>query len=227
MRTALLELFQWGLWKMVTLAMARHLTRTVNVFLRSTDVLDAEHSEVRARADALAAGATDPAVIAERCFTWVRDAIAHSRDHRLQPVTCAASDVLRVGSGYCYAKSHLLAALLRANGVPAGLGYQRLSRDDDGAPYCLHGLVVVDLPGVGWYRIDPRGNRAGIDARFEPPVEHLAFVPRLPGEMDLPGVYADPLPVVVDTLRSCATADEVFERLPDVEPGRLPRPTIA
>jgi len=38
----------------------------------------------------------------------------------MNPVTCKASDVLIYGTGYCYAKSHLLAALLRANAIPAG-----------------------------------------------------------------------------------------------------------
>lgn len=61
---------------------------------------------------------------------FVRDQIRHSADYRPNPVTCKASEVLRHGTGYCYAKSHLLAALLRANGVPAGLCYQRLSVGD-------------------------------------------------------------------------------------------------
>ncbi len=118
-------------------------------------------------------------------------------------------------SGYCYAKSHLLAALLRANGIPAGLCYQRLSRDGQGAPYALHGLNATRLPGFGWYRIDPRGNRKGVNAQFAPPVEHLAFAVSLPGEADLPEIFADPLPVVVEALRTHKTTDALWENLPD------------
>lgn len=132
------------------------------------------------------------------------------------PLTCAASEVLQEGSGYCYAKSHLLAALLRANGLPAGLCYQRLSQDDEGRRFCLHGFNAVLLPGVGWYRADPRGNRAGIDAQFVPPVEQLAFSAELAGEADLPEVWADPLPVVVETLRAHTRADVLGEHLPDL-----------
>ena len=59
------------------------------------------------------------------------------------------SSVLMHKTGYCYAKSHLLAALLRSNGLPAGLCYQRLSVDDDGAPYSLHGLNADFLKNHG------------------------------------------------------------------------------
>ncbi|MCC7177464.1 MAG: transglutaminase family protein [Acidobacteria bacterium] len=185
-------------------------------YLRSTDIIDWKYPAVMALASQLRAGASDPVAIARRAFEWVRDEIKHSVDHGLSPVTCTASEVLSVGSGYCYAKSHLLAALLRANGIAAGLCYQRLAGDDTGGWFCLHGLNAVLLPGIGWYRVDARGNREGNDAQFSPPVEHLAFEPGLPGEADLPEIWADPLPVVVETLRSCATAQEVGERLPDV-----------
>ncbi|SHI16263.1 transglutaminase-like domain-containing protein [Desulfofustis glycolicus] len=187
-------------------------------FLAATKIIDWDHPDVLSRARALAEGANSVEISAKRCFEWVRDEIKHSRDYQLQVVTCAASDVLHVGSGYCYAKSHLLAALLRANGIPAGLCYQRLSRDDNGPPFCLHGLNAVLLPGVGWYRIDARGNRAGINAQFVSPVEQLAFPIRLLGEADFPKIWAEPLPVVVDALQSRATADTLWAHLPDVEP---------
>ena len=176
-------------------------------FLKSTDVIDWQDPAVLAHARDLARGLADPMAVAKRCFEWVRDEVKHSHDFGLRPVTCSASEVLREGSGYCYAKSHLLAALLRANGLPTGLCYQRLSRDDNGAPYSLHGLNAVLLPGVGWYRVDPRGNRTGIDAQFGPPIEQLAFPIRLPGEADLPEIWPDPLAIVVDALRAHVSAD--------------------
>jgi transglutaminase-like putative cysteine protease len=185
-------------------------------FLRASDVIDWAHPLVLARAAALRDGLSDPAAMARRCFEWVRDQIKHSHDFGLQPVTCSASDVLQQGSGYCYAKSHLLGALMRANGIPAGFCYQRLSRDDNGAPYSLHGLNAVLLPGTGWYRIDPRGNKPGVDAQFTPPTEQLAFPIRLAGEADLPEIWPDPLPIVVNALRSHARADVLFDHLPDL-----------
>lgn len=120
------------------------------------------------------------------------------------------------GCGYCYAKSHLLAALLRANGIAAALCYQRLSVDDTGPPYSLHGLNAVWLTDVGWYRIDARGNKAGVDAQFGPPQERLAFNLRQPAERDLPGRYVTPLPVVVESLTRYNTAAELAQQLPDL-----------
>ena len=186
-------------------------------FLESTDVIDWRHQDVLARAQILRQGSSDPVETARRSFEWVRDEIKHSADYCLTPVTCSASEVLRHGSGYCYAKSHLLAALLRANGLPAGFCYQRLSLNNGGGPYCLHGLNAVWLPAMGWYRIDSRGNRADINAQFTPPVEQLAFSPNAAGEADLPEIWADPLPVVVNALRAHVTTDTLSRNLPDVE----------
>ena len=186
-------------------------------FLVSTDIIDWRHPNVSARAWRLRAESNDPLVIAQRCFEWVRDEIKHTADYGLKAVTCAASEVIAEGSGYCYAKSHLLAALLRANGVPAGLCYQRLGFDDEGSRFCLHGLNAVHLPGIGWYRIDPRGNKPGVDAQFAPPAERLAFRPTAPGEADVPGIFVDPLSVVVEALRAHSDADLLAQALPDVK----------
>jgi transglutaminase-like putative cysteine protease len=182
--------------------------------LRSTEIIDWQTPNVRNLAQQLAGKSAE--ATAKRCFEWVRDEIRHSGDHRLNPVTCAASEVIEAGTGYCYAKSHLLAALLRANSIPAGLCYQRLSIDGSGPPYCLHGLNAVYLPEFGWYRIDPRGNKQNVDAQFSPPQEQLAFRIAIAGELDLPGVYSDPLPAVIDVLRMQMTFDAVAANLPDI-----------
>ena len=185
-------------------------------FLRSTDIINFRDDTVAAKARELAAGTTDPVEVTRRCYAWVRDDIRHSVDHGLEVITCSASDVLRHGSGFCFAKSHLLAALLRANRVPAGLCYQRLTLDEDGSRFCLHGLNAVLLPDIGWHRIDPRGNKEGIDAQFSPPEECLAFSPGLPGELDLPEVFADPLPVVLEALRTHTSSLQLGQHLPDL-----------
>jgi len=186
-------------------------------FLAASTYIDIDTPEVRATARRLAENAVSELDVVRACFEFVRDEIRHSSDFQLNPVTCKASDALRHGTGYCYAKSHLLAALLRANGIPAGLCYQRLSVGTGGAPYCLHGLNAVYLKDFGWYRIDARGNKPGIDARFDPPVEHLAFAIREREERMLPEIWAEPLNVVVDALERYATWDQVLANLPDVE----------
>ena len=123
---------------------------------------------------------------------------------------------MRHGTGFCYAKSHLLAAILRANGIPTGLCYQRLSCDGKGAPFVLHGLNAVYLPDTGWYRIDPRGNRPNVNAQFTPPVEQLAWPLAVEGEADFPEIWPDPLPMIVEVLQRYPTYEEVRDHLPDL-----------
>jgi transglutaminase-like putative cysteine protease len=184
-------------------------------YLSAGTHVDAGHPLVAATARRLAEGARSDADIVRACFEYVRDEIRHSSDFRCNPVTVRASDVLHHGTGFCYAKSHLLAAVLRANGIPAGLCYQRLATGDAAVPYCLHGLNAVWLEGHGWYRLDPRGNKPGLEARFDPPREVLPFSPDGEGEGDLPGIWAEPLPVVVASLEACSTYDQVLAALPD------------
>jgi transglutaminase-like putative cysteine protease len=184
-------------------------------YLVSSEYIDWQHPDVARKARELAVPCASSQAVAQACFEFVRDSIHHSWDARLNPVTCRASDVLRYRTGYCYAKSHLFAALARANGIPAGLCYQRLALDDN-ARFCLHGFNAVFLEPHGWYRIDARGNKPGVHASFNPPVEELAYPVRSRGEALLPGIWSEPLPLVVDVLTRCATIEEVFDHLPDV-----------
>jgi transglutaminase-like putative cysteine protease len=184
-------------------------------FLAASAIIDHDHPAVRDKARELAEGRDDSIVIAERCFLFVRDEVRHSGDYSCGPVTLRASEVLHHRTGFCYAKSHLLAALLRANGIPAGLCYQRLLDNPPDRPFCLHGLNAVFLQGFGWYRIDARGNKTGIDARFAPPAEYLAYSPMRPGETDNPGIFANPVQVVIDVLAQYRDYREVLFNLPD------------
>ncbi|MGZ5028567.1 MAG: transglutaminase-like domain-containing protein [Methylobacter sp.] len=185
-------------------------------YLGSSEYIDLKHHLVAAKAAELADGCHSDEAIAKRCFEFVRDTIKHSWDYRMNPVTCKASDVLTHGTNYCYAKSHLLTALLRGNAIPAGLCYQRLTVESDG-PYCLHGLNAVYLEQHGWYRVDPRGNKPGVSADFCPPIEKLAFPIIDPLERDFPEIWAEPLPLVVKALTMNKTVEQVFENLPDIQ----------
>ena len=187
-------------------------------YLQPSQIIDWQNPEILELADRLAATAQTTEEIAKACFEWVRDRIQHSYDYQMNPVTCRASDVLKYQTGYCFAKSHLLAALLRANQIPAGLCYQRLSLDDRGAPYTLHGLNAIFLPEIGWYRIDPRGNRVGVNAQFTPPQEQLAFEIRSSQESNFSNIFAEPLPIIVDVLQTSSTWQDVLTNLPDIAP---------
>jgi len=186
-------------------------------YLESSQYIDWQHPCVLKKAVELAASGKDKQQIAKACFKFVRDEIKHSWDYQLNPVTCKASDVLKYRTGYCYAKSHLLAALLRANEIPAGLCYQRLTISDDKPPFCLHGLNAVYLEQYGWYRIDARGNNAEVHAGFTPPVEQLAYPIKIKGEADLVEIWAEPLAVVVQALENGRDYLEVSKNLPDIQ----------
>ena len=189
----------------------------INPYLESTTYINWQHPSIISLATELADGCVSEAHIVANCFEFVRDQIKHSWDYKLNPVTCIASDVLEHGTGYCYAKSHLLAALLRANGIPTGLCYQRLSVGTEGAPFCLHGLNAVLLKEHGWYRIDARGNKPGVNALFTPPVEALAFPINSAEERDLPEIWAEPIAKIVAALTHNTTVQQVFENLPDIQ----------
>jgi transglutaminase-like putative cysteine protease len=185
--------------------------------LESSEYIDWRHVDVSAKAGELAGGCADKLQIAKRCFEFVRDQILHSGDAELNPVTCRASDVLLHRTGYCYAKSHLLAALLRANGIPTGFCYQRLSIAEQGPPFCLHGLNAAHFEEYGWYRFDARGNKPSVRAEFTPPIERLAFKTDGAGEADLVEIWPQPLPVVICALTESRTYQEVSKKLPDIE----------
>ncbi|MGD1917611.1 MAG: transglutaminase family protein [Pleurocapsa sp.] len=188
-------------------------------YLAVTEIIDWQNPQILELARQLQTPEVKTTVKA--CFEWVRDNIRHSYDYQMNPVTCVASEVLKYKTGYCFAKSHLLAALLRANSIPAGFCYQRLSVFDNGAPYSLHGFNGVYLAKYGWYRLDARGNKLGINAQFTPPQEQLAFEINFPEEIDCKQIFSEPLPKVVSRLQTHNTWDELLHNLPDMEKEEL------
>ena len=189
----------------------------LEAYLAPCAIIDFKHPAIQTKAVELRAEHADVLALARASFEFVRDAIAHSWDARRGPVTLKASEVLLTGFGYCYAKSHLLAALLRANGIATGLCYQRLSVGNSGAPYCLHGLNAIHLPGYGWYRIDARGNKPGVAARFDPPHEQLAFALQDAHEADFAGIHATPIPEIIAALTDAPDIFWLHDHLPDLE----------
>ncbi|MEV6583074.1 transglutaminase family protein [Streptomyces sp. NPDC051582] len=187
----------------------------IHAYLAADEAVDHDHPLVRETADALWGATGDAYSYAEAAFEFVRDTIPHSADSGDPRVSWRASDVLRTRNGVCYAKSHALAALLRARGIPVGLCYQLLA-DDDGSNPAVHGLIALRLPGApDWARLDARGNKPGVDARFALDAERLAFPvrPEL-GEVDYPELHAAPHPAVLAALRGAADRQELWRNLP-------------
>jgi len=192
--------------------MSNHNT-LIKRFHLETEVIDYNHPDVQKMARELSGGTDRIIQIAQNCFEWVRDYIAHTMDVQRAEVGCSASRVLQLGHGFCYAKSHLLAALLRANGMATGFCYQRLSDEPHG--FCLHGFNAVYLPKYGWYRMDARGNKPGINAQFDPPREQLAYTNDGEGEIDYGMILAEPWPTVVRALQRETDAQVLAAQLPE------------
>jgi transglutaminase-like putative cysteine protease len=180
-------------------------------YLGSHEAVDLESEIVQSTAAALRVG--DDTAYARAAFELVRDQVTHSMDAADRRVTWRASDVLRERTGLCYAKSHAFVALLRAGGIQAGFCYQRLRMGEGpGDGFALHGFAAA-LIDDRWVRLDPRGDKPGIDVRFSVDEDRLAYQARRDlGEADYPTVYADPHPAVLDVLkaaddcvRMCAT----------------------
>jgi transglutaminase-like putative cysteine protease len=167
-------------------------------YLGEDGTVDRSHPAVVDTFQRLADGHDAQDAFARAAFEYVRDEVAHSCDVRDRRVTISASDVAREGVGLCYAKSHLLVALLRSARIPAGFCYQRLA---DGDGHVIHGLTAVRLGGT-WHRLDPRGNKPGIHAQFSLGEERLAWRVRPEiGEIDYPTVLPAPHPTVLRALR--------------------------
>lgn len=187
-------------------------------FLRETELIDFSDPAVKGLANTLCKNTNSDLDIARNCFLYVRDKINHSGDIVDETTTTyKASDVLKHKTGWCYAKSILLAALLRANSIPAGFCYQRLSCSEYAKDaYCLHGLNAVFLKEFGWYRVDARGNKENVHAQFNPPHEELAFEPEK-HEFDLLDILEDPLPEVVQALKTYTSYEEMIHNFPDIK----------
>lgn len=173
-------------------------------YLVADAVIDHDHPSIRALVDTLRPADDGPAARAEAAFLFVRDEIDHVVDAADPRVTWRASDVLRERVGICHAKAHLLAALLRAQGIPAGFCYQELS--------ALHGLNAVYLHGR-WSRLDARGNRTGAGGQFSLDEEKLAWpVDAGRGERDHPEIHPAPAAVVVDFLMAAEAGPGWYEK---------------
>jgi hypothetical protein len=168
----------------------------------------------------LAAGYIETAYV-KTAYEYVRDAFPHSFDllrsgKPVSQVSCKASDILLNGHGICYAKSHLLAALLRIAGIPAGFCYQKLRFSDEDSSLVLHAVTAAYLYSLGkWIRLDARGNREDITAQFSTDKEYLAFPvrPEL-GEEDGLIIYAEPAHNVVEALEKSKSVHDLMDNLP-------------
>lgn len=187
-------------------------------YLKHDDVIDYENEAITELADKLFKNTNNEFDFIKAAYEFVRDNISHSADINEEAITCTASEVLKAGHGICFAKSHLLAALLRCKSVPSGFCYQKIILDDETAPVLVyHGLNGVYIKDYKkWIRLDARGNKNGVNAQFSVETEQLAYPirPKM-GEADNLMVYPDPDIKIVEKLRKIKTRTELWDNLPN------------
>jgi transglutaminase-like putative cysteine protease len=180
----------------------------LNDYMELSEVVDYNNPEIQLKARELAQG-LEQVEMAKTIYHFVRDEINHSLDIGSDEVTCCASEVLKKGHGLCFAKSNLLAALLRFMEIPTGFCYQTLTHEDG---FVIHGLNAVYLGGE-WFRLDSRGNCADVDAQFSMDKEKLAFYTLEEGEVDYPYIFSKPDKRVVNVLSTLESVDEVMNAI--------------
>lgn len=192
-------------------------TDNITAYLKQDDVIDFGNETIIQLADSLYENADSEIEYVKAAYEFVRDKVSHSADINEDIITCSASEVLKAKHGICFAKSHLLAALLRCKDIPTGFCYQKLILDDETAPILIyHGLNGVYIKEYSkWIRLDARGNKEGVNAQFSISEEQLAFPVRSEkGEEDGIIIYPDPDIKILEKLRNNKTRTELWDDLP-------------
>ena len=188
-------------------------------YLAETELVNFSHRIIQEKVQELFSDDQNEIDKVKVAFEFVRDQISHSWDIQSSRITCVASDVLQYQEGICYAKSHLLATLLRSQNIPTGFCYQRLMLfDTPEQGYCIHALNAVYIAKVDrWIRLDVRGNKSGMNAQFSLEKEQLAFrIDSRLGEVDYSTIYINPHPKTIHVLKQNKNAiDMCRHHLPE------------
>ena len=136
-------------------------------YLKPTEFVDSDSPAVRDFAEKATAGAVTPREKAVRLYYAVRDGIYYD-PYRIDPSRGAfkASTILGKGYGYCVAKAVVLAAVLRAVGIPCKLHFadvrnhlttERLKALMQTDTFFYHGYNDIHLDGR-WVKVTPTFN---------------------------------------------------------------------
>jgi len=94
-------------------------------YLRPTDIIDSDHPSVIEYAQTVLKGSDrDPVNMAVKLYYAVRDGIWYDPYYPFYlPEHYRASNIIKIGRGYCVCKAALLCALGRVVGIPSRLGF--------------------------------------------------------------------------------------------------------
>jgi transglutaminase-like putative cysteine protease len=136
-------------------------------FLDPGPIVDSDHPELIAFAQAVAGGAASPRDAAVKLYYAVRDGIRYDPyDVEISAGALRASNVLRAKRGWCTSKAVVLAASCRALAIPARLGFAdvrnhlstaRMREAMQSDVFYWHGYTSIGLQGR-WVKATPAFN---------------------------------------------------------------------
>ena len=136
-------------------------------YLAPSPCVNSDHPSIVALVDKLVQADSSELEIALALYYWVRDKIRYN-PYGLALTTegLSASSTLAAGEGWCVPKAALLAALCRAAGIPARLGFadvrnhlstERMRQSMDTDVFYYHGYTSIFLEGK-WVKATPAFN---------------------------------------------------------------------
>lgn len=139
------------------------MNESMEIYLRATTYLDSDHPDILAFTQKHAGEGSD-LERAVRLYYAVRDGIRYNPYLvNADPAHYAASFTLQKGEGFCIQKAILLAAVIRAAGIPARVGFanvrnhlttEKLRRLLRGDLFVFHGYDEIFLKGK-WVKATP------------------------------------------------------------------------
>jgi transglutaminase-like putative cysteine protease len=156
---------------------AGFLTDTSAAYLAPAEYVDSDHPLIAARARALSAGADGHRDTARALFYYVRDLRYAGGDFE-DLETYRASSVLAAGHGYCVGKAALCAALARAAGIPARLGFADV-RNHLASPRLLAAMATDVFAWHGYAQLLVRDRWISVSPTFDTRTCQRAGVPPL------------------------------------------------
>ena len=136
------------------------------VYLAPAEFIDSDHPAIRALVARTISPHASPIEKAKRLYLAARE-VRYDPDLDFDdPEVYRASSVLQAGAGYCVGKAALCAALCRAAGVPARIGFadvtnhlasERLHEKMGTNYFAWHGFTEVFLDGR-WVKASPTFN---------------------------------------------------------------------
>lgn len=121
------------------------MNKDLQAYLKESNVIDFSHPLIQEKVKEFTRLGKTKEEQAELAFNFARDEIKHSFDIDGTVVTTTASEAMEEKEGICFAKAHVLAALLRVMGIPTGFCYQRVTKKKARQNLGMHYMVLMQF----------------------------------------------------------------------------------